>query len=914
MVSRWANLSGQERGAYRAISAFLSSRLQERGTIDWALRLKRDDVIERSALHDLIDGSDGRSVSEPWRSAWRLIEEIWDSPPVDDQASVSAFDLQQRIRTGDHSGSLVAAIVRLVLPRLKAMPFSELSKRYKKAPKRPHKIGDLFSIRLTSGEIIDPAVLGIEGVTDCSFLLSLATALDEAVNSGLNVARRMGWDEERSFEGFGGLLRVYYVREAARLGDDDEPDEFHTGIAPSTKLLYSVISRLVEMDVSRAIEFHSRWKVTNSPVYQRLWAALSRDSRVATPNEVGQFLLSLNDRYFWRHYDYPEIAELRARRFGGLNPDQQAQLIARIRKRPPRNHWPRKADAVQVELARSYSAARELQRIEVAGATLSQRDTEWLRSQIVKLPGLNPMDRLDEDFPGTPAAQIVMPNPDSRFDLMTGEERLKGLEAALSSSRGAWNDNPAGGAADWIRKQGNSFKVLADLESTSDGGAIFVGVWERFGWTHSPAQDQGATKSQPELLTEARRVLLLLAKLPTATVRQAIEGISQWLSAWGKWVVVLPEGLPVWSKIWPIAAEATNLAQPTGNSDDLNTVVKSSSDREPMDLDTLNTPAGKLVGVFLAAWQNVASNSHPFGSDGAPRTMRNTLIAATGRSGLIARHRMIEALPFFLNADPAWTREHLIAPLTADSIEARSFWRAIARRTQFRDVLKIIGSWMAERATDMRLGRETRRSLVFSLIVECLHALFEGREPAVPYFRVQQMIRSIDDEVRAWGANAIQRFVRDISTSQARGPEPPPRAEDLFRSAARPFLRDVWPQERSLATPGVSRALADLPATVRAAFVEAVDAIERFLVPFQCWSMAEYGLYGEEVGGRKLSKIITAENAAAFLRLLDRTVGTAEGSVIPLDLADALDHIHKVAPNLAEAPAFRRLATATRRL
>jgi hypothetical protein len=175
------------------------------------------------------------------------------------------------------------------------------------------------------------------------------------------------------------------------------------------------------------------------------------------------------------------------------------------------------------------------------------------------------------------------------------------------------------------------------------------------------------------------------------------------------------------------------------------------------------------------------------------------------------------------------------------------------------------------------------------------------------------LIRSLDDEVRAYGAGTVQRFVREVSTSTG-NKELPPSPEELLRGAAKPFLEQVWPQERSLATPGISRALADLPATAGGAFSDAVDAIERFLVPFECWSMLEYGLYGEEDGEPKLSKINNQDKASAFLRLLDRTIGGTETSVVPMDLGDALEQIRKVAPNLVESRQFRRLSTASRRL
>lgn len=330
-----------------------------------------------------------------------------------------------------------------------------------------------------------------------------------------------------------------------------------------------------------------------------------------------------------------------------------------------------------------------------------------------------------------------------------------------------------------------------------------------------------------------------------------------------------------------------------------------------MDLDTLNTPAGKLVGVFLSACPKLGEVPHPFEADGPVRRMRDAIVQAEGRSGLIGRHRLIESIPYFLGADRVWAQEVLLRPLLQDDAASLALWRAISRRTQFTEVLSIIGNQMAERATDHRLGRETRRNLTFSLVVETLHAFREAREPAISKSRMTQMLRNLDDEVRAYAANTIQRFVNDVSAGKS---ETTPSAATLFRMAAAPFLEQVWPQERSLATPGVSKALADLPATSDEAFAEAVRAIERFLVPFDCWSMLDYGLYGDEDGEKKIKLIDDVQKAEALLHLLDLTIGTSEGAVIPLDLTDALDQIKDVGPQLSERPAYKRLATAARRL
>src|SRR5262249_30962193 len=310
---------------------------------------------------------------------------------------------------------------------------------------------------------------------------------------------------------------------------------------------------------------------------------------------------------------------------------------------PPRNQWPRDVDANRLNNARLYCAVRELWRIEITGAPLPKRDKTWLDARRQAFPDVVQMARLDEGFVGSPEARFVPPNPDSRYDLLGGEERLQALEAALSSARGGWDDDPARRAADWIRQPGNPVQVLGDLASIPDGGAAFARVWERFGWAHAPAAGQGEDAAQGNLPAESVRVLSLLDKLPEATVRQAIDGISNWLFAWQKLGVIVPEGLSVWLKLWPIAVEVTNAKQSVAEESPLNTVGPSSADHEPRDLDTLNTPAGKLVDVFLAACPNLLGNDRPFDVEGAPRRMRDAIITATGRSRLIALHRMIEA-------------------------------------------------------------------------------------------------------------------------------------------------------------------------------------------------------------------------------------------------------------------------------
>ncbi len=898
-MPRWATLNDLERKAYRVTVAFLRTRLEDAATVEWALQAGKHDRVKQAALLDLLDGLEGTKIGEPWHTIWRLIEESWKAPPTDDRSLSQTYRIAERIKKGERSGNIIADITDLVKPRLKIAMASNA--RVRKRSGQTRSVDEVCFISLTSSKVQNPHDLGLNRIEEPTFLVELAHALSAAITYALDTSRRLGWENHQSWR-MGQLRRVYYVPKNQRAEDESEPDEYLSGIAPSVKLLFFVVSRLVDLDTPLAVTFVRQWKQSSAEVFTRLWAAMSRDKRITDASDVAAFLSLISDKLFWDQNRAPEIAEARALRFAEFSTEDQNATLQRLRKLPPRTLWPKGAEKDQINSARKFWLARELRRIELAGGILPSREDKWLKMSLNDFPDLAQMSNVHDGFMGGPFVRWIAPNPDTKYNDLVGLERLRALEAALSSSRRGWDDDPAGRASQWIGQAENQHKLLEDIESLDDGGATFRNVWNRFGWDHSPTGQDDAGKLRDRSM--AQRVLLQVVKLPDEVLSEIIEGLSNWLSRWQAQLLTLEKGEVVWRRVWPIAVTATNATN-------LETVASSPNGQQPMDLDTLNTPAGKLVGVFLERCPRIKPNEMPFSSDNFLREMRDTIVIAPGRSGLIVKHRLIEHLPYFLLADPSWTKQYLIPPLMSEQDDALPLWRAVARKLHFKEGLEFIGGVMVRRANDARLDRETRQSLIFSLVVECLHSFYDDRSPAVQYAQIQQLIRSIEDEVRSHAAGTIQQYVRDMSSSK-RSPLPTP--EGVFERAAKPFLRQVWPQERSLSTPGVSKALADLPATARNAFADAVNVIERFLVPFECWSMIDYGLYGDEMGEPKLANINDPEKAEAFLRLLHLTIGDAETSVIPTDLADALDQVRQVAPHLAESPYFRRLATAARRV
>jgi hypothetical protein len=437
VIPPWAYLDEHDRAAFRAMVAFLNKRLAEPSTIEWALKLKPTHRIERIAVGDLLNSSGAQVLDEPWATAWRLIEEFWSSPASEEGPSTAIYDIQKRLRAGDRSGAIVSAIVDLVAPRLKVEPIESGRWQFVKKPRRPKTFNHLLSARLTSGNLIDLNVLKLAALSEVPFLNALAKALEATINHGLDLARRLGWDGQRGLWKLGNLGRVYY---GASDGSRD-PDAYHHGIAPSVKLLHAIVARIAELDAKAALPFVQCWRFAGSLVHIRLWAATARNSQLVAAEEVGAFLRGLDDRQFWDLHVFPEIAELRALRFGDLDPETRKAIAQRLRKGPPRDYWPKKADAARVRNARLYLAVREIKRIDVVGGDLSQDARTWMEANIAQFADLAAI-AIDEGFPKASEAYYVPPNPDARYDTLDGATRLRALEAALSTSRGPLGRRP----------------------------------------------------------------------------------------------------------------------------------------------------------------------------------------------------------------------------------------------------------------------------------------------------------------------------------------------------------------------------------------------------------------------------------------------------------------------------------------
>ncbi len=885
--------------AVNTVFTFIRGRLEERKVLEWAIKSTSNPNINRSAIKLLLQ-IDGASLSEPWRTAWRMVEESWSNSLVD---PTDLYYVRDRLDAGERSGSVIQAISELVRPGI------EIKTSFNSAQTRRkyHNLHDLIEISLTSGELLNPAELGLNNLTsnDIGFMVALANTLDAVVMHGIQIGRSVGWKGDDHLWVLGGLSRVDYDKTVQNF-DIDEPDAINNGIAPAVKLLHEVVSMLAGVNTKEATRFVQRWKTRENAVHLRLWAAISKNPRITPAKEVGEFILSLGISEFWLNESYPEIAEMRASRFCEFDRAMKDAIVVRTRKGPPLELWPRSVRSNIERKDRVAFAIQELKRIQSKGGKLSQKAISWMDSVFVEFPELKNIDPSVSKNQRTSMIAHDLPRSDGRLDGITGIDRLHALEEVLSPYGGGRGN----GAATWIKTPRNTLLLIQDLESLKQEEGEYPRVWEHFGWSHTPMTVKEDLDTTRDLSFESIRVIELLNKLSKETLVSARRGIVNWLDSWRDIVVEETGWVEVWCRIWPIVQESTNRELIPNHT----SIEHYSSDADWLDLDTLNKPEGRLIEVFLAACRHSIKHKKMYSEQSHLLRVRDSIVNASGVSKSIAIIRLTVYIDHFLSIDPVWTKEHLISPLRRHSGEVLAQWQMIGRKFRSTDLLKIIGQEISNRTRDSRLDKQTRHNLAHNVVTDSLHAFLVCRSPALSNNRVQQMLRNVDDETRAYSADTVRRFLVAWSSGNDQKHNPPDAAE-VFQSAIVPFFKNVWPKERSLATPGVSKALAGIPVCAQDAFAEAVDVIDHLLVPFDCRSLYVYGLRStsDKDTYNLLHQIDDENKAKALLRLFDHTIGSTENAIYPYELGDALGQISKVAASLSDSQAYRRLTALARR-
>ncbi len=891
----------REAHASRLCQVAIGGRFSDPEMLRWAARLPAEAATERSAVRDAVRWRLDAATPEPWRTAWRTVAEAH-LAPVTVARREHDFDLGRRLNEGDRSGGLIAEVAALVAPRLSVEWRDDVAWLDGKPPRRPRGLDDILHLSMTSGRVEIGRALALDGVREVPFLVELADALEAEVARGLHLARRIGWREGRSVVWLGGLDRVRLRGD----GDRDEPDRFNRGIAQAVRLLLHVVGRLAALDPEAVKPALRRWLTRSDPVHVRMWAAAALEPSLADAAEVGRFLLRRPPEEKWDADRFPELAELRAVRFADLCDADRSAIARELMRGPPAAILGRRGSGDGGRRSRIGWAVRELVRIEAAGTALPAPALRWLQERRSEFADFA-SDEPDEDYRSGAFEVGSPPTTGTDLDGLDGEALAGAVDGLLRSATDPWR-GPARAVWDWLDDEGRTERLVRSLLSAGCHLERFGRAWDAVGRRHRPPERDTADQKSvpPESLSASKEVVHALLGMSDPVLKEATPGLSAWLDRWASHLRgdgAFPSAI---ARLWPFAAAASS--RTTDSTQDEDEEEEEGTEARRVAQDSLSSPIGELAGAFLSACPNLSEVPNPFEDDDGLRAVRDLVAGTEGRAGLVARYRCVTELPFLMRADRAWAEAVLLARLEAGP-ESDVLWHALAHSPHRRNVMARLGRLMAHRAAGDGLGQEVRRSLVDRVCIAIISDLWIGQADADLLPDAQQMLRSVPDELRAHAALAVERFVDNLTQTRS---GTPPACEAIFDRAVEPFLRDVWPQERTAVTPAVAEAFASLPATSGRRFARAVAAVRRFLVPFEAWSIGHWGLLDDDHRSIRQGVIVGAEEAKAALDLLDLTIGKGVEVRAPTGLDAALAHVASQNAPLARDPRFARLSTLAR--
>ncbi|WP_372784584.1 hypothetical protein [Phenylobacterium sp.] len=875
MIRRGTGASILEREIERATVAFLEGRLAEKATFDWAAGLRSQPSAERNALRNLLNYRDPQ-LEEPYRAAWSWVCEAWDEPEWPEDARL---EMTEALGHGVPPLTFVRHVVELVRPRLS---FEAARDPRRKA--RPTEVSRLVSLNLGAENLLSLQDLHLDTVDDVAFFSLLADKLESELAYGLARAARIGGSAVYLANW---IERVYAVQLPEVNGGQSDPDEFRNGFAPLVKLLHEILGKLFILAPDAARARVAGWLRHPDPLFQRLWAAAARVPGLASPAEVATFLRGVDGDRFWSLGHFPEIAELRAKRFAELSPDDQAAIERRLLQTPPADLFLRRLGKSERDAARRSWVRRELRRIELGGGSASKAAQAWIADFAARGEAYTELTTVTSDmdnaynFPWRTEAGVYDVD-DIKVLLPTLEEDLgeRGY-GGKSETAGAYLRDHAEDALE-VLEPARYPRVLAYL-------------------ARSDAERGRSAAAGPDAL--AARLLDALVRLPSAVLAGGVDAYASWLDVWSKHFPSDHRFWATWMRLWPAAVAVSNRS-PAILGSNFDGQRKERDDR--LAMESLNSSAGHLISALFNVLPDLTLVPHPF-QGGDLRAVRDLAFTATGDVRLQVLHRFLSFLEYMRKADPEWAQVHLLGPLAQAEHQDLEIWDAIARRGLSPDSLKTVGPKLVLVARGQSLPSKTRAGLAQTVVYSVLRDMRDGDEPIIPLADAQQMLRLGGEQVRIAAARAMNGFLAFKKTDP----------ETQFTAGVKPFLAQVWPSDQTLRSGPLSDVLAELPAAAGAAFADAVASVAPLVVPFEAWSLHAFGFYArleDEHGSRsKTPPVMNKDTAGAWLDLLDRSIGRAEGAVYPRDLALALDAISTGDKALMNDPRFLRLVALVRR-
>jgi hypothetical protein len=741
----------------RHFHAELPLRLMHIGT--WLWRVAQQPVAlwwaaQQPGLHpSIIDGVESalrrepERFTEPVRRGWRMLLYAWVDRHVSDP-SMRKYDVEERARQEGWTASLVRDVADLYRPRLVVKPAFGI----------PHPLTwpdkglpdgvvhvDVEYPRPHEGVEL-PDEFVAYAVMCFRRNLDLAVALEREVR---------GTDEV-----------FLQTSRGADVGPELSADSY--GLTGPVILVQKLMTRLAGIDPEAARHQICSWPARDEFVFARLriWAA---GAGLLSAGEAGATFLALPDRVFWGPVHQRDLLYALRDRWADLLSDDREALQRRLLtgSYPWECSMGEKASAE----ASAHERLSRLHWLSTQGLTFTFDFEQTMHALRSAAPSwtMHAGDAATESYMEV-STIATDTRPDPILETPVPEILDRAREVGKLDLANKTHPDPFRGLA--VQRP---VRALGALTHAARSGGVPRWAWSAFLQTKNRPTDR---------LRMVRAIVARLRRLPPEGLRGIAYPVSEWMEVLAD--RLYDDATSMLPGLWESMMTALRLPQ----------VEQRHHATRSWATAALNAPVGKLVNLLM---KDPASQHLTTPSVGFPHHWTARLDDLLALPGDIRRHALV-LLGFQINwlftIDPVWTERQLLPHVSDDGPDGDALWEGIlwgARVMPPRLLYLALKETLLARATKTRTRDES--TVIARFLLAGWGTDAATGERVVTDIELREVLIHTDDELRKQLLWHLEQWCAE--------------PDSTWRKRIVPFFSRVWPKQRALHTPAMSRHLAN---------------------------------------------------------------------------------------------------------
>ncbi|MBB4292024.1 hypothetical protein GGE16_004100 [Rhizobium leguminosarum] len=715
-------------------------------------------------------------VNDDVRTAWSFLFEAWQHDPH--RSRRAAYELQEAKKARGWDRAAIRQLSAYARPYFTAQP------SYSSSPIPP--VGKRLHLRdLVHVDVEYPDIAAFNDVP-----MELKSHVLRECRRNLEIAV----DLESEIGGFG-------LSHVSPIIPDDNPeiDRYARSRGLSRLLLsyVSMLSGLIEAYPNSCRHEIDAWPTDDKTVFARLriWAL---GNKILVPDQ--DFLphfKKISREAFWFPDHQRDLLLSLASRWNDLGIDQRKEVERRLVQGPKR--WKRE-QAQQYEERKNAAIATRVRWIatNTNGLTFDadsyvakirlkapRWEPDWANSATDSREGQSGTVRTDTDI------EVLKDVPAS--------ELLKEAKNASGRSSFLIEKDPFAGLT-----KSRPLKSLAALKDAAKKGDFPVWAWSRF------LESSARKNDNPALICLIANRLI---SYPIAPLSELIRPISSWFETVSEKLAAAD--IPLFDKTFEYLISILLFAPEQASS----SIVR--GDEEPdWTMEAINSPVGRIAEAILDDPRKQGLEWH----QGLPAIWRQHSADLINLAGDLRRHALVifgHQTNWLFAVDPEWTRANVLSVLDGGDVsDQNALWAGFfwAARVPDTDLYVQLKPHLLRRATERRSVRRNYNEIIAGMLMAGWASFDSSGSRLVGSEELRDLLTSTDDELRSHVIWQLERWSEEATKA---GPDPDQNWSKLLV----PFLKEVWPKQKSVKSPLVSARLCELAFSRRDDFVEVVDTI-----------------------------------------------------------------------------------------